>query len=129
MSRHLARHSTFNLFDDPHKNPTEDNSEESKPPPKHPPKTCDEWLTSSSGAGQLVSTDGTLFMPSSKDGVIKWPIHPPHLDYLVAAPPLPGEENKAIKIPRKHKAPGDTILGDLEEIKKDLRKHACKCAD
>lgn len=91
--------------------------------PKPPPKTCDEWLTSSSGAGHLVSADGTLFIPGSKDhGVIKWPIHPPHLDWLVSAPPLPGEEGKIGK--KRHPRPGDTILGSLNEIKEDLKKHA-----
>lgn len=115
----------FNLFDDPYKQPAKP-SEEEKILPKSPPKTCDEWLTSSSGAGHLVSADGTLFMPSTKDGVIKWPIHPLHLDYLVAAPSLPGEESKTIAktTARKHETPGDTILGSLAEIKEDLRKHA-----
>lgn len=117
---------TFNLFDDPYKNPSKSNAEEEEITlPKSPPKTCEEWLTSSSGAGHLVAPDGTLFMPSTKDGVIKWPIHPPHLDYLVATPALPGEENKTIKTARKHEAPGDTILGSLDEVKEDLRKHAC----
>lgn len=114
----------FSLFGDPCKQPSK--VDDTKPPPKPPPRTCDEWLTSSSGAGHLVSTDGTLFMPSTKHGVIKWPIHPPHLDYLVAAPPLPGEENKVIKTTRKHEAPGDTILGSLDEIKEDLKEHARK---
>lgn len=117
---------TFNLFDDPYKQPIKPNAEqESKLTlPKSPPKTCEEWLASSSGAGHLVAPDGTLFMPSVKDGVIKWPIHPPHLDYLVAASALPGEENKAVKTVKKHDTPGDTIFGSLEEIKEDLRKHA-----
>lgn len=115
----------FNLFDDPYKQPTKVSKEESKITlPKSPPKTCEEWLTSSSGAGHLVAPDGTLFMPSTKDGVIKWPIHPPNLDYLVSAPVLPGEENKVFKTTRKHQTPGDTILGSLDEIKDDLKKHA-----
>lgn len=102
--------------------------EEKKPrlPPKPPPRTCDEWLTSTSGAGQLVSTDGTLFIPSKDNGVIQWPNHPPFLDYLVPAPPLPGEEYRVSKNLKKHENPGDTILGSLEEIREDLRRHARK---
>lgn len=92
-------------------------------PHKPPPKTCDEWLNSSSGTGHLVSTDGTLFIPSNKEGRIRWPIHPPHLDFLVAAPPQPGEDSKATKTPRRHECPGDTILGSLENIRADLKKH------
>ena len=95
-------------------------------PPKHPPRTCEEWLCSTSGTGHLVSTDGTLFVPSAKDsGAIKWPIHPLHLDYLVAAPAPPTEDGgKPVKMHKKHESPGDTILGTLEEIKEDLKKHA-----
>ena len=87
-----------------------------------PPKTCEEWLASSSAAGHLVSTDGTLFLPSKDKGVIKWPIHPPHLDFLVAAPQR--DDGRTVRTARKHRHPADTILGSLAEIKADLRKHA-----
>lgn len=107
-----------------YKQNTKPNPQEKRSLPKPPPKTCDEWLTSSSGIGHLVSADGTLCMPSTKDGVIKWPIHPPHLDYLVDAPALPGDEGKTIKARRKHESPRDTILGTLDEIKEDLKTHA-----
>lgn len=95
--------------------------------PKIPPRTCDEWLTSSSGAGHLVSTDGTLFMPSKDDGVIMWPIHPPNLDYLIAAETQSGEDAKGTKTRRKHESPSDTILGSLEDIQADLKRHARMC--
>ena len=119
----------FSLFDDPYKHKRRKSSVKAGEVdrlsiPKPPPKTCDEWLTSNSGVGHLVSADGTLFVPSTKHDVIKWPIHPPNLDYLVPAPPLPGEESKVVKIFRKHENPGDTILGTVDEIKEDLRKHA-----
>lgn len=96
--------------------------EEAKPKPQVPPKTCDEWLTSSSGAAHLVSSDGTL--PSRKDGIIVWPIHPRHLDFLISAPTLP--TSKETKVLKKHDNPGDTIIGSLTEIREDLARHARK---
>ena len=96
-----------------------------KPGPQKPPRTCDEWLKSSSGAGALVSTDGTIFIPSRDRGAIMWPIHPPHLDYLVAADTQSGH-HQGTKVARKHDCPGDTILGSLEEIRADLEKNARK---
>ena len=122
---------TFN-FCSPSKYGTSGEEEEEKdkgprPELKPPPKTCDEWLSSSSAAGHLVSTDGTLFIPSKDNEVIKWPIHPPHLDFLVAAPQMPDEDGRTVRAIRKHESPGDTILGSVDEIKEDLRKHARNC--
>ena len=54
-----------------------------------------------------------------------WPIHPPHLDYLVAADTQSGH-HQGTKVARKHDCPGDTILGSLEEIRADLEKNARK---
>lgn len=103
--------------------------EEPRIPLKPPPKTCDEWLTSSSGAGHLVSADGTFFIPSKEGEVVQWPNHHPHLDYLVAAPlgsvsEVEKDSRAVTKTARKHTTPGDTILGSLKEIEEDLRKHA-----
>ena len=107
------------LDSSPHKKQPKEDVE----PPKPPPKTCDEWLASSRAAGHMVSADGTLSIQASKgNGAIKWPIHPPHMDWLVSATSLPGEEGRIGK--KKHSRPGDTILGSLDEIKEDLRKHA-----
>ena len=96
---------------------------EKSPKAKPPPKTWDEWLNSSSGAGQLVSMDGTLYLPSSSADKrsVKWPNHPPYLDFVVAAPLPPGEETKVSKL-RRHDNPGDTVLGTFDEIKAELEK-------
>ena len=99
---------------------------------RFPPRTCEEWLNSTSGAGQLVSADGTIFLPSKNNDnkSIKWPNHPPHLDFVVAASQELGKEIKpavAYMKQEKHDVPGNSILGTLQDIKTDLEKHARMC--
>ncbi len=119
---------TFNFtFNDPYHAKAPSNQDgEIKPPPKHPPKTCEEWLNSSSVAGHLVSMDGTLFIPSKEDkGTVQWPNHPQHLDVLIPAAQQQGsgDQQKPTIVLRDSK-PGDTIFGSLDEIKRDLEEHA-----
>ena len=129
----LHKQECMALFEDPYSeqtlksaHSTSEEAGEDRVSRRPPPTSCVEWLNSSSGAGHLVSTDGTLFVPATKDqGTIKWPIHSPHLNNLVTLPALSlGEENKTTSI--EHECLADTILGTQEEIEEDLRKHARK---